>query len=55
MFIELVEIIIQKLHKVNMKQRSFITIFRLVGECYEQDNSSFRYELLLRKQDMELC
>ena len=32
-----------------MKQRSFITIFRLVGECYEQDNSSFRYELLLRK------
>ena len=49
MFVKLVEIIIQKLHKVNMKQRSFITIFRLVGECYEQDNSSFRYELLLRK------
>lgn len=49
MFAKLVEIIIQKLHKVNMKQRSFITIFRLVGECYEQDNSSFRYELLLRK------
>ena len=49
MFVKLIEIIIQKLHKVNMKQRSFITIFRLVGECYEQDNSSFRYELLLRK------
>ena len=49
MFVKLVEIIIYKLHKVNMKQRSFITIFRLVGECHEQDNSSFRYELLLRK------
>nr|DAY47007.1 MAG TPA: hypothetical protein [Caudoviricetes sp.] len=28
MFVKLVEIIIYKLHKVNMKQRTFIMIFK---------------------------
>ena len=51
MFVKLVEIIIYKLHKVNMKQ-DFIMILRLVGECYEQDNSSFRYELLYASVEM---
>ena len=31
MFVKLIEIIIQKLHKVNIRQRSFITTFK-IGE-----------------------